>query len=67
VNYEFTEPQQTYSIEVYDYDDGLSADDYMGGINFTPYSSGQQFPSTITLDCGTCKVAFKMNGVTYSQ
>lgn len=64
-NFEFTEPTATYTIEVWDYDDGLTADDYMGGIQFTPYQPGQKFPETITLDCGNCVVSFSLTEVAY--
>lgn len=63
---EFSNPQATYSIKVYDYDDGLTADDYMGGINFTPYKPGQNFPTTIFLSCSGCVVSFSLNGAVYT-
>lgn len=49
-------PQFQYSISLYDYDD-FDADDFMGGINFIPFSIGNGFPSTVQLDGGG-KVAF---------
>jgi hypothetical protein len=48
---EMTEPNDQYSIILYDYDD-FDADDFMGGINFTPYSNNNGFPSAINLDAG---------------
>ena len=64
-NFEFSNPTATYSISVYDYDDGLSADDFMGGINFTPYKPGEKFPTSFTIDCSNCVVSFQFTAVTY--
>jgi len=47
-----------YSIILYDYDD-FSSDEFMGGINFVPYQSNNNFPEIITLDAGGT-VAFKL-------
>mgnify|MGYP000908500214 FL=1 len=66
-NAEFSDPQATYTIEVYDYDDGLTADDYMGGINFTPYQSGFNFPDLYNIQCGNCVVSFTFTGVIYTH
>ncbi len=52
-------PLSTYTIRLYDYDN-LDADDYMGGITFTPYESSNNFPSVITIDAGGA-VAFKLH------
>lgn len=65
INFEFSDPTATYSIGVYDYDDGITPDDFMGGINFTPYRSGEKFPTSYTLDCGSCVVSFQLTGVEY--
>jgi hypothetical protein len=56
---DLTEPQDQYTIILYDYDD-LDAADFMGGIIFTPYSKSKGFPSVITLDAGGT-VAFKLH------
>lgn len=64
-NFEFNDPEDTYSINVYDYDDGLTDDDFMGGINFTPYREGQRFPTTFLLNCGSCVVSFEFKDVVY--
>jgi hypothetical protein len=64
-NFEFSEPAATYKITVWDYDFGITADDEMGHINFTPYLQGQKFPSTINLGCAGCAVAFSLTGVLY--
>lgn len=47
-----------YSIDLYDYDDIGS--DWMGGINFTPYTAGNGLPTTIYLDAGGA-VAFELS------
>ncbi len=65
VNFEFSDPTATYSISAYDYDYGLTGDDFMGGINFTPYQKGEKFPSSFTLACGNCVVSFDLKDVTY--
>lgn len=59
---DMNEPNDQYSIRLFDYDD-FDADDFMGGIIFTPYSSNNGFPSTINLDAGG-DVAFTLH-VTY--
>ncbi len=51
-------PVNQYSIILYDYDD-LDADDFMGGINFVPYSSTGGFPTTRVVDAGG-SVAFRL-------
>lgn len=65
VNFEFSDPTATYNISVLDYDDGITADDFMGGINFTPYKPGQKFPTSYTLMCSGCAVAFDFTGIIY--
>lgn len=64
---EFTNPQSTYAITVWDYDDGLTDPDYMGGINFTPYKQGLNFPQSINLQCSGCAVSFTLNGAIYTH
>jgi hypothetical protein len=53
-------PTSKYIIEAWDYDD-LDADDYMGGIIFTPYTKGEHFPATVKLSCTGCKTAWKID------
>lgn len=65
VNFEFTDPEATYTIRVYDYDDGITTDDYMGGIDFTPYRPGQKFPTSYLLDCAQCVVSFQFFDIAY--
>ena len=46
--YNFLNPSNTYTIGLWDYD-STSADDYMGGIFFTPNNYKSGFPATINL------------------
>lgn len=55
---DLTEPNDEYTIILYDYDD-FDADDFMGGIIFTPYTNSNGFPSVVTLDANG-GVAFKL-------
>ncbi|MCO5240106.1 MAG: calcium-binding EGF-like domain-containing protein [Chitinophagaceae bacterium] len=55
---DLTDPQDQYTITLYDYDD-FDADDFMGGIIFTPYTKSNRFPSVLALDAGGT-VAFKL-------
>jgi hypothetical protein len=63
-NFEFTDPTATYTISVYDYDD-FSDNDFMGGINFTPYRKNLGFPTSYLVNCGNCVVAFELKNVVY--
>jgi hypothetical protein len=64
-NFEFGDPEDTYTISVFDYDDGITADDFMGGISFTPFIEGFSFPSAFSVSCGTCVVSFEFTEVVY--
>lgn len=64
INLEFDDPTATYTIRVYDYDDGFG-DDYMGGISFTPYRPGEKFPTSYFLSCSSCVVSFGLTGIQY--
>jgi hypothetical protein len=57
-NLNITNPTNKYVVSVFDYD-SLDADDFMGGIEFTPYSSLNGFPTQINLDAGGT-VAFQL-------
>lgn len=48
-----------YTIRAYDYDD-FDADDSMGGIQTSLYSSTNGFPNTLNIDCGSCVVSFSV-------
>lgn len=56
---DLTDAEDQYTIILYDYDD-FDADDFIGGIIFTPYSKAKGFPSVLTLDAGGT-VAFKLH------
>jgi hypothetical protein len=58
--FNLTSPNSQYTLTLYDYDD-LDADDWMGGINFTPYSSSNGFPTTINLAPSGAAVTFSLN------
>lgn len=53
-------PTGKYTVEAWDYDD-LDADDFMGGIEFTPYHEGERFPSQINLSCQGCNTSWKLD------
>lgn len=56
-------PNSQYTIRLYDYDTA-DPDDFMGGINFTPYNSTGGFPTSGIIDAGGT-VAFRLT-FTYS-
>ena len=49
VQISISDPQDRYIIRLYEYDD-FDSDDYMGGVEFTPYRRGQEFPNRLFLD-----------------
>lgn len=51
-------PSGIYTFSVYDYDDNLSADDFMGGIQTAMYTSTNGFPNLLNINCGNCVVSF---------
>ena len=55
--------ERRYTVALYDYDSG-GDDDFMGAIEFTPYSDDNGFPSTLFLDAGGT-VSFELQ-VTYN-
>lgn len=57
-NLNLTNPTNRYVIRLYDYD-SLDADDFMGGIEFTPYTSNNGFPNKVILDANG-DVAFEL-------
>lgn len=65
VNFDIDYPTETYSIAAYDYDDGLTDDDFLGGISFVPYLSGQKFPVWYPVTCSGCTVSFQVLGIAY--
>lgn len=52
-----TNPNDQYTIRLLDFDD-FDPNDFMGGINFTPYNNSNEFPTVLTIDAGGT-VAFK--------
>lgn len=56
-------PTVDHEISLFDYDDGITTNDYMGGIGFYPYRIGEGFPAERALDVGG--VSFKLQ-LTYS-
>jgi hypothetical protein len=47
---EILNPTGEYGIQLLDYDDGITSDDFMGGIIFVPYNSTNGFPASLTLN-----------------
>lgn len=64
-DFEFSDPTATYLLAVYDYDFGITSDDFIGGISFTPYRPGEKFPTSYPITCSGCAVAFNFSGVLY--
>jgi hypothetical protein len=58
--FNLTSPTSQYTLTLYDYDD-LDANDWMGGVNFTPYNSSNGFPTTIVLAPSGSAVSFSLN------
>lgn len=58
INWRIENPLGSYHFRVYDYDDNLSADDYIGGVEGLIYNSTNGFPSSKSLTCGNCVVSF---------
>jgi hypothetical protein len=53
-----------YTLNLYDYDDQLTPDDFMGGVVFTPYDDENGFPDKLVLGPGGGKVFFILH-ITY--
>lgn len=58
VNLNMENPTDMYVISLFD-DDGIEADDFLGGIQFTPYSNDNKFPDILNLDANGL-VAFEL-------
>ncbi|MCB0704282.1 MAG: calcium-binding EGF-like domain-containing protein [Saprospiraceae bacterium] len=58
VNFSFSNPTDKYTISVYDYDD-FDLNDFMGGIEFSPYVPNTAFSTKFNLDAGG-SVAFEL-------
>ena len=61
--FNLTSPSSQYTLTLYDFDD-FDADDWMGGVNFTPYTNTNGFPTTLVLSPTGAAVTFTI-GVTY--
>ena len=58
---ELSDVTGNHAIHLWDYDDGITDDDWMGGIEFVPYSSNTNgFPTTLDLDVAGGSVAFRL-------
>jgi len=51
--FEMDEVTNQYTLGLFDADD-FDTDDYISGVNFTPYSSNNGFPKTYLLECSGC-------------
>ncbi len=55
------EPTARYRLMVYDFEIDLpGGQEWMGGIEFTPYQPGLKFPDTLDYDCSGCNVSFRL-------
>ena len=59
-------PTSQYTINLYDHDD-VDADDWMGGVYFTPYNSANGFPSTLILAPSGGSTSFRLEVVKTSS
>lgn len=57
--FDLNSPTSLYTITLFDQDD-LDPDDVMGSVEFTPYSSTNAFPSTLTIAPAGAEVTFTM-------
>ncbi len=53
-------PTLEHTLALYDYDD-LDANDWMGGVLFTPYHNTNGFPSTLVLSPSGASVTFRLS------
>ena len=51
-------PERPLTFEVWDWDDNITAPDFMGAIEGKMYRAGQGFPAQFTMQCGACVVSF---------
>lgn len=56
---ELNDVNNIYAILLYDYDDGFG-DDYMGGITFTPYKDGDNFPEKVEVSIDNYPISFEL-------
>jgi hypothetical protein len=55
---EMTSPTEEYTIELWDKDTAPDTDDFMGGLKFKPYSSTNNFPENLRVECSTCTTGY---------
>lgn len=55
------DPDQTYYVDAFDRDGAGTAqeNDFMGGVSGKFYQPGAGFPTTLTLDCSNCEIAYE--------
>lgn len=53
-------PGRPLTMRIYDYDNGLTTDDFMGGIEGKMYREGQRFPEKFTMQCAGCTVSVEV-------
>ncbi len=53
-------PTRPLTFQVWDYDDGLTNADFMGGIEGPIYRAGEKFPTAFTVQCIGCTVSFEV-------
>lgn len=54
-------PSRPLTFEVWDNDNDLTNDDFIGGIEGPIYRAGEKFPSTFTVQCSGCTVSFEVS------
>lgn len=54
-------PNRPLTFEVWDYDDGLTDPDFLGGIGGKIYRAGEKFPDSFVMDCAGCPVSVEVN------
>tara|TARA_B110000238_G_C15971430_1_gene371940 strand:- start:103 stop:660 length:558 start_codon:yes stop_codon:yes gene_type:complete len=56
---DITSPNDRHVISLYDYDD-LGANDFMGGVEFTPYNNQNDFPESLDVTFGNVGFVFQL-------
>jgi hypothetical protein len=55
---ELSSPSEEYILELWDKDTAPDTDDYMGGLKFKAYSSTNNFPETLRVECSACNTGY---------
>lgn len=58
--YQVVDVSSEYTLELWDYDES-SADDYMGGVYFTFYNEGNDFPNSLEISAGGITYEVEVN------